>query len=351
MKPDTISNIQVLRFLAAAGVMTKHALWTSFGEEFPLRWFPWQAGVDIFFVVSGFIMAWLSRDCFGQAGAAPRFLLRRAIRIVPSYWLFTLLLAGVLLVAPHAAPGTHFDPALLAASLAFIPWPRPDSGELYPLLSLGWTLNFEMFFYLCFGAALLARPGKGLLIALLCGLALAGIVARPQSFLASFYTDSILLEFVAGTLIQSLYHRGLRLRWWAIAGLLAAAILYYGLLHAVDWLWAYRILMPGLPAIMIAAAFILAPEPAKHGPLRRFLTLGGDSSYTLYLSHPFTIGAVALGFAAAGTRSPGLTAATAIALSMGFAIAFYLAVERPVTDGLQRRAGLRRVDEVDRVAP
>jgi peptidoglycan/LPS O-acetylase OafA/YrhL len=117
-----------------------------------------------------------------------------------------------------------------------------------------------------------------------------------------------------------------------------------------------RLLQFGVPAGLIAAAFILAPEPSRPGPVRRALSAGGDASYTLYLSHPFAANAVVLAWAHFGPAAPWLGLALAMTIAVAGAMIFYRTIERPVTEALQRAFGLRRsreaaVREAQMVAP
>src|SRR5919199_3823803 len=94
--PGRLDAVQILRALAALGVLAAHTLHELqvFGARAGVAYdqralFPWDAGVDVFFVISGFIMVHISRDAFGRPGAPWRFLARRIVRIVPPYWFFT----------------------------------------------------------------------------------------------------------------------------------------------------------------------------------------------------------------------------------------------------------------------
>ena len=149
MTRPLLSNIQILRFFAAAAVLTGHAgdLFIPGANQF--RAIPWSAGVDIFFVISGFVMTYLTQGQFGRAGASRTFLVRRIIRIAPPYWLFTMLMVATVLLFGEHVKNTTLDPAVAVTSFLFIPWPRAD-GQLNPLLSQGWTLNYQAFFYHAF---------------------------------------------------------------------------------------------------------------------------------------------------------------------------------------------------------
>ena len=101
----------------------------------------------MFFVISGFVMVHASEPLFGRADGPRLFWLRRLIRIAPLYWAVTSLYLVLTLLLPDMAT-SHYSPGLIAASYLFFPFPRED-GTMQPVVGLGWTLNYEMFFYSC----------------------------------------------------------------------------------------------------------------------------------------------------------------------------------------------------------
>ena len=165
--------VQVLRAAAALSVAMLHAqhdaatLAERTGQVFaPIAAFPWEAGVDVFFVISGFIMVHASTRLFGAEGGARAFLARRIARIVPIYWAVTTLYLAVALAVPDLLNRELLGWPLVVASYLFIPMARPD-GLVQPLYGLGWTLNYEMFFYALFAVAVrwpragIRRPTNG----------------------------------------------------------------------------------------------------------------------------------------------------------------------------------------------
>ena len=144
-RPEVLVSIQALRALAALAVTTYHALqWADGGFDVG------RAGVDVFFVISGFIMWHVTA---GRDMAPADFLWRRLTRVAPLYWLSTLGVLAVALVWPAFLPEVRPGWAHLALSLAFIPHLDPK-GLPFPTLPPGWTLNYEAVFYLIFAAAL-----------------------------------------------------------------------------------------------------------------------------------------------------------------------------------------------------
>jgi len=144
-----VSSIQILRAVAALGVVALHVSHegaTRLGARSPLPDFSvGAAGVDLFFVISGFIMVYASDALFARRGAPAWFFTRRLARIVPLYWAATAAAVACFVALRYAGALEQLSWQTLVASLLFVPWPRPD-GAMLPVHMLGWTLNFEMFF-------------------------------------------------------------------------------------------------------------------------------------------------------------------------------------------------------------
>ncbi len=340
-----INSIQALRALAALSVAAVHVL----NEAIPLdpggtiaAWhaaLPWEAGVDLFFVISGFIMVHASQRLFGQPGAPWRFLGHRLARIVPLYWAMTAVFLAVALAAGGSVNTEVSGPAQVAASLAFIPWPRPG-GAIQPVYSLGWTLNYEMLFYAVFALFIglpqrvaLACVAAALLVMTACH---GQVAAQPQM---AFWTDPIIAEFVFGMAVALLRQAGVVLRPGIRAGLALLAVTALVWLHAAAPGLATP-LRAGLPVALLLAAAALGPDPAWLP-----LLLLGDASYALYLVHPFPMRA--LGIAWRRLHLTGLAAATAycvisLAVAVAMAIALHLWLERPATRVLRGLAPATR---------
>ncbi len=265
--------------------------------DMPLNDLPWTRGVDIFFVISGFIILLSGQRWFGCPGGAAAFLARRFRRVVPLYWLFTTLMLAVLVLAPGAAKDTVLNWQQVSASYLFIPFERYD-GRVAPILSLGWTLNYEIFFYTVFAAALFMPRRIGPL-AVVTGLALwvaLGAAAGFSATLTRVWSNPIVLEFCFGVLLG--------LVWLRSAARIApnptlAVLLCLAGLVLMTALWTVedlpRWLAAGLPAaLMVGAMAFLWPAAPPGSVAGRFAGLMGDSSYALYLSHRFVLRALTL---------------------------------------------------------
>jgi exopolysaccharide production protein ExoZ len=345
-RKGTYESIQVLRGVAAILVTLFHAASHAFGSDNVFR--VGNAGVDIFFIISGFVM-WAATA--RRAPTPGEFLRHRVIRVVPLYYLFTLALLFVWLALPSAFPHMAAPtPGHVLLSLAFVPHVDP-AGTAFPLLAQGWTLNFEMFFYLLFALALLlpAATRLRLLAALLLALPLLGPLF-PEALLrrapALGLFNPLLVEFLGGILIarwiESDWKPGAPLAWGAVV--LGAAILTLAPNPASDNDWA-RLLLFGVPAFLIVLGALGVETSAKSFSVGPAPLLLGASSYSLYLSHTIVISAAGK---VLGGANPLLAAAATTAAAVLAAIAVYLAAEKPL---LKLLRGRRRPLPVVQAAP
>ena len=346
--PPHLSNVQILRGVAAVMVLVYHI-----GNEFTDRGFEvafpdvsaGSAGVDLFFVVSGFIVVYSTGGAFGRPGAPGLFLARRLARIVPLYWLVTTLAALAAVWRAQDAGLTAETWRWFAASYAFLFYPHGRDGD-FPLYAQGWTLNFEMFFYACFALALALRRAAAL-AALTMGLigltALGLLVALPWP--VDRWADTNIVEFLLGVWLAAVHARGVRLPLGAALALAAAGFATIALtVDSIDAWLPYRGLVWGPPALAVVAAAALH-VPRRGGPLRSALETLGDASYALYLVHPaFFVGlGAALGvFASVPSLPAPLYGALCFFGSIAVSLAVHRVVEAPVTRGLNHVLGLPR---------
>jgi len=272
-------SLQALRAFAAWVVVCHHFMQIFFdfkasGPIGQLLTDRGAVGVDIFFVISGLVIYLSTRD---KTIEPRQFLLNRVLRIVPAYWFYTLVMAGLLLAASRWMPHQEFDWHHLLLSLLFVPAENPGGYGLYPTLNVGWTLNFEMFFYLLFGLAFLVRQRHQLLLVTVALLLVSEVLGR-LGVLSRFYNNDIIYEFLLGIGLGVLYRRGLiRQGIWMPLALLAVA--GYAIYHLDA---SQRLLHWGLPSALVVLAFV-SLEPVFAG--NRLLKALGDCSYSVYLIH------------------------------------------------------------------
>ncbi|HEX4275960.1 MAG TPA: acyltransferase, partial [Bryobacteraceae bacterium] len=299
--PRRLESIQVLRALATSAVLFDHIALEIQRHSTQLSNAPVTAlgagrtAVDVFFVISGFVMVYISASHFGSATESRRFILKRLARVVPVYWFYTTLMLAVVLLSPSLLRHARITLPYTLASYLFFPFPQPGTGQLSPLLELGWTLNYEMYFYVLFALAMLfpRRVGSSLLAAWFVAAVVAGFfIDRPPA--AQYWTRPIILQFLAGVGIGLAFRKGIRISRAAAPAVAAAGVICLVAFARFDG-GHLRILASDVPApLFVIAATLRRDEGSRAVPGLpwRFLLLLGDASYSLYLSHMFVVRAV-----------------------------------------------------------
>jgi exopolysaccharide production protein ExoZ len=289
-----LHTIQYLRGLAAILVLASHALLYPVVEQVMVLSRLGWLGVILFFVVSGFIMVIVTGE--GQFDPA-RFLRRRVLRVVPLYWGVTILAAIMTLTLPGLFKSMVFDGEQLAMSMFFVPFYNPATHGLHPFYKLGWTLNYEMFFYLSFALLALLRVRQRVLVLTLAylGLATVGIMAHPLDPIPAFYTSFMPMAFVAGAWLGVAHVEG-RLR--RIERALAIPLLVIGLAGLVEGFAIDRGVVEDETAFLGFLAFAVAAVSLVVGfehrlPRVEILDRLGDASYSIYLAHMFSVAGIA----------------------------------------------------------
>lgn len=283
-------QLQYIRAIAALLVVYFHAI-LQMEKLNPDAWITGylfgKSGVDLFFVLSGFVM-WITTSDRPQT--VGDFWWKRVRRVVPLYWAVTLAAAAVALVLPQILKSTQFDVPHILASLAFLPWINPSdpAGDMIaPLIVPGWTLNYEMYFYFLFGLCLLVPVRHRILaIALLIGSIFAIANLAPENTATRFYGDTVIFEFVAGVILGRIYKTGLS---FTVPVVILAVVLGFAALLFNDYRGfdMPRLITIGLPAAVIIffATAIRIPDLKAW----RWLRVLGDASYSIYLTHIFTL--------------------------------------------------------------
>ena len=286
-RSHVILPIQYLRGVAALAVVWHHAAGQIAGMSAFVPWDFGTSGVDLFFVISGFIMVVTTG---GDRVRPTEFWRRRIVRVVPLYWFLTLVMTAIAWLAPQLFKTLKITPSTLLQSLLFVPhFSQSFPTSVWPLLVPGWTLNFEMFFYAVFGALLVLPAGTRLrsLVAILVFLVAIGLAFGPfQGAPAQTYTHPMLLEFAVGAVIGG---------WWlsgrgTVPAAASLALLSVGAVLLV--LRDHEPLDVGMQ--ILGAGLVVVGALSGRFAAWRNATLQalGDSSYSLYLTHLFTLGAL-----------------------------------------------------------
>jgi exopolysaccharide production protein ExoZ len=345
---NKLFSVQISRGFAATMVVFAHASAHPLGEAPVWTWVAGRIGITLFFVISGFIMVKVT----GPDGFNPvRFMRHRLLRIVPLYWTITLLSAVAAVVAPSLFHKTIFDPLHLGASLFFVPMLRPGNpGMIEPFVKLGWTLNYEMFFYFVFATLFALRSrARGLVLALIfIALVTIGQVFEPNQTQIKFYTSYDLVAFLVGCALGIAHQEG-RLdglsvgaaRLLGVFSLLAIPLVFWQSTTKEPRLDRQFVLI-GLSAGILVAGLTLEARAAL--ARNRVLLFIGDASYSLYLAHMFAVGAVAV--IAHRLFGPSLdwpqyllTVVAGLAGGFIFGAAAFLFVERPFMKWTSKAAG------------
>jgi exopolysaccharide production protein ExoZ len=335
-------NLHLLRVIAALGVVYFH---TTSVAGLKLDWDVGSRGVDVFFVISGFIIAYIATS------KPEQFFLRRLIRVVPFYWAATAFVFAMVSIAPALFHTTTASMPHLIASLLFFPHPGAD-GEMQPTLILGWSLNYEMFFYVWFAVSL--RISQRWSPVLCAGWLIAVMVAigaaHSENPVAAFYARPIVLEFCYG-LVAFYVFQWCSARRDALAripGLGAALLVIFvaGLVAIVLGEEYYRDVVPryriaGIPAFFVVTSALLLERLFGVSTKNRLIFLLGEASYIIYLIHPYIIFTVlrVVARGATGWSSPALAALIVglLALVSAIAIAIHVWFEKPVMAFLRAR--------------
>ena len=339
---DRLERLQILRGVAVAMVVAFHATSNYLRADSALLAHGYSgllaSGVDIFFVISGFVIHYATRRAYGP-DVTIDFLKKRVARIVPLYWLVTTLVIAIGLFAPSLLRSYVFSLDHAVASFAFIPWPRPDGGVFPPLVP-GWSLNFEMMFYAIY-AALMTTGRRDLALPLLALVFGAGFLAvhwlglDPALFI---FGNVIVFEFLAGVALADLWlARGGHFTRWTGAICLALALpLIACALVDNDLRWPAQIAGFGL---LVAGVLTVGVRPWPAAG--RLMTALGDASYSIYLIHPLALSALASLARLRGLSQldlPEIVVMMAIAMASGWA--FHHLVETPLLTLARNRMGI-----------
>lgn len=343
--------IQALRGIAALLVVVTHARrylldteWRPFVEHYIM---PAAQGVDLFFLVSGFIMVYTTRSADGSLRYASGFLIKRFARVWPVY-----VVAVLLWLAFQAATAQPIAPlANILKSLCFLPVSTHQPPYLGLPYAIGWTLNYEFYFYVIFGLSILFGSARWIAFSAWLGLTLllapwlaAGYVSLQVgndyhfgTALANQITNPMVWEFAGGVLIGLLYRSKLSIPRSRLSDALVVACI--ALVVAVSWRtspdWIHGPIRWGAPLMLMFAVMALTYKNAEPR-VPRFLVWLGGLSYSLYLLHYIVFSVVAQLFTLMGWQK--LTATWGfVLLIVPLPLAAAALSKRYVEDGLAVR--------------
>jgi exopolysaccharide production protein ExoZ len=350
-------SIQYFRALAAFTVVLLHAWTRVCGKECTTDYLNFDLlsrfGVELFFVISGIVM-WITTS--GRTVYPNEFLLKRILRIVPLYYLITLIVATTAYFAPNLLNTAKLDFHHFTYSLMFMPAEHPTSGKLWPLVVPGWSLNYEMFFYTLFSFSLMLpeRYRATALCSTIVALCAAGLLFTGDPVYFKFYTHPIMFDFVVGILVGLVITADGQVNKSAAWAKIAAGTLT----ALIAWMLSSR--LTDISAVFsVPAALIVwgVMELEKIGSLPKisWLRWFGDISYSFYLVQMITISAVAYCWKYFGLESHGVAnlayVATALLSTLAVAVLSYRYIELPSQSfGQAAIARVRKFEEGNRIA-
>jgi peptidoglycan/LPS O-acetylase OafA/YrhL len=346
--PSKLQSVQAARGIAALLVVMHHISLrfeqrvdeTNFLGIFDRFGF---AGVDLFFVISGLIMVVTCHHQFGRGAAMLPFLWRRATRIYPLYWIFTLVQLSVIVMIPSVTDRIITTGSIIASFLLL-----PQS--VYPILAPGWTLVYEMFFYLVFSVLFFIPKRFSAYFLVVWGTMTIGLymLQMPEGLSNTtdllqlpLYASPMTLEFLAGCLVGYLYvHQVKRFAAISLAlgtiWFLGGWVLVEALTDASAEFGLTRVIVFGTSSAMILYGSITL----QRIDFNRWLVAIGDASYSLYLSHLLVIGAFAIIWSRVhlqGIVIQALFEAVMLVACVGFAFFTYRTIELPMLNRMRRK--------------
>jgi exopolysaccharide production protein ExoZ len=257
------SSIETLRFIAVFAVVFYHIPNIGFGSF----------GVDLFFVISGFVMLLSTEQ------NSDNFFLKRLTRIFPTYFIFTIVIFFIAFNFPELVNNTTADFDHLIKSVFFVPFNKNGGGH-YPLLFVGWTLNYEMFFYALFAISLMISKKYRSIISTIL-LTITFILCQNKLFFPLIvYSEPIIFEFVLGMIVYEL----IIMRRYKYVIIMFSLIIISIYISSVSF--DGRLFYYGIPSAFIVGISFYFFENRNIPKL--ILTLGG-ASYSIYLIHMFVI--------------------------------------------------------------
>ena len=349
-------SLQACRAAAALLVVLFHlggtfAQQKYFGFAAMDRLFSWgDSGVDFFFVLSGFLITTVHQRDFGHAEALPRYLLKRAVRIYPTYWLICIAVCLAALAVPALRQALPNDPMVFLRAFLLVPQdPDVVGGTGSPILFVAWSLQYEMMFYAVIAAFIFSQGLGWLVVSSLVVVNLGCGIGASCVFPASFFASDMVLLFAMGVGTAYAVRSAWRMpRPRLVAALAGAGFVGFGVLEGFigrDTLPFDRRLVFGALAAVLIFALTRAEDAGARVAGRRAVNLLGDSSYALYLLHIPVISVLCKAFTHLGVTSPaGLVALffVVVLACVGAAALFYLGIERHMLAAL-RFGGRKKV--------
>ncbi|THU39492.1 acyltransferase [Niastella caeni] len=359
-----LNSIQFLRAVAALLVVYEHSMDmqmkynTSWQQNFyHLNNFG-CIGVDLFFVISGFIIMYIANNLRGPDKGWP-FLEKRFYRINPVYYIASLFYFAILLIQSWVFKGDTYSSLIkMIGSFFNTLLIVPVSGDIQvfkPLLSVGWTLCFEWLFYILFFSLIICNAKNKIILlpVFILLLVIIGMLLNTDDLRLQFITNPIILEFVLGIIVCQLYICSQKIP--VIIGIICLIIglTSYGLLIRFGFggVWYYlntingtqsldRFLLWGIPSSSLVAGCVILEKNAYLTRLfnNKWIMLLGDASYSIYLVHLIVLTLFTILYKQVGVFLPADAMIwLQVIIAVAIALVFYKLVEKPIMKRLYQK--------------
>jgi len=290
-----ILSIQYLRGIAALLVVLSHIAWKNIqagGDT--MHW--WHEagtfGVDIFFIISGFIMVYITQNMHQKPHAIQTFIKKRFIRIIPLYWFYTLIALSIFLLIPEQVNSAGGDTQILKSFFLL-----PLSSSQNYLVGVGWTLHYEFIFYILFAfGLLLTRRYGNILVAsiILFSVFYASFISMVgMNYIAYSFLNDIFFEFALGMLLFHIINHLKQFNLFLSLLLIIIGIFQFYYLHTGGTFTGIHHIDTGMSAFLISFGIITLEYFLIKKEIK-ILSKLGEISYSLYLVHPFVLVAVVI---------------------------------------------------------
>lgn len=366
-----LNSIQFLRAVAALLVVYVHSidLQMGFGISKQQNFFHLQnfgaIGVDLFFVISGFIITYVANKYTGiEQGFL--FLKKRFIRINPVYYIASILYFGITLLSiAIAGKSSAISAENVINSIIDTAFIVPTGGAISyysPLLIIGWSLAFEWLFYILFFILITSKiKNKSRLFGIvIISLATMGYVFKTPDFRYIFLTNPIMLEFLLGVVICWLYLNVIKIPAWLSIACISIGIISFLLLIILGFGWLSelqailtaqlsmkRFLLWGIPSAFFAFGCIFLEKNNKLNNIwnNKWMSLAGDASYSIYLVHLTVFTLFRILYKQWGFFMPSdLAIIVQVVIATIISIGFYKLIEKPLIESAQK--GFRKKSEL-----
>ena len=340
-------SIQFLRALAALLVVYCHSidLQVKHAVSYQQNFFHLQdfgaIGVDIFFVISGFIISFIGHDINGRQQTY-QFLKKRFVRINPYYYLVSAVAFLLFLYQNNGA----FTFKSVLKTITLLPV-EPGSEIWWPILAIGWTLSFEWFFYLLFSVLIYnsIKSKEAYLIIMLLSLVALGVTLNSSLIIIQFITHPIILEFGAGALIGWLFRNKKIPSTLAFTSLMISVVCFlmlvqfgYGKVSESDQVLSgqvtfLRLFYFGIPSILLVFGCVFLEAQSKLNVIweNQTFQLLGNASYSIYLVHTIVFSLLGMLYERLGMiGSPDVLILIQLVLATIFGVICHLSIEKKI---------------------